>query len=620
VLNTPARVLISLIALLALPDLAAAQAARVQLQANRLLVQKGEIVRFTVDISVSGQSYTQYLPPSFKGFGQPRGQMTSRQISMINMHITRQERHVYEATPVSLGQIKVGPAKVRVQGRWVSSNTVTITVKGSGATPGQPGATPGQPGATSGQPGAGQPSGQVDPTTGLILPPGEVLPRVFIAARVSEREVFLGQQLVASWLLYTQADVIGFSATQRPTTDGFWSDQLESPRRLRFARKVLRERVYLEAVLSRQALFPQRSGELILGEMRADIRTLDSFSRSVSRQSAPIKITVKPLPRAGQPDGFPHANVGQFDVAASIDQKQVKVGEAITLRVIARGTGNIKHLELPKVQKLPGLQVYKPKTSQRVSTRDIVRGQKIQEYLLIARKAGKIVIPALTLHYFDPAKKQYRVAKTEPLTLQASGKAAPKTGGGAATANNVLGPDIRPPHSPKPLTHRPPGSLLSIVHIALTALPLLALIGFWSVQRVRQQLSRETERSLGRQVARKVRQHLQNARSQAGAHAGTAFFSELAAALREQLSHQMGERVEGLTREQLQRRLIDQSFPSELVDRLLSELDNCDFARFAPSASGAQQREVALSRTRSLLRDIASVKPTTTIKGREEQA
>jgi hypothetical protein len=64
-----------------------------------------------------------------------------------------------------------------------------------------------------------------------------------------------------------------------------------------------------------------------------------------------------------------------------------------------------------------------------------------------------------------------------------------------------------------------------------------------------------------------------------------------------------------MTREQLRAYLGARGFPEETVDALARELENCDFARFAPSASGPGEMRAALRRVRALLTAIERVRP-----------
>lgn len=59
-----------------------------------------------------------------------------------------------------------------------------------------------------------------------------------------------------------------------------------------------------------------------------------------------VKIQVDPLPQ--RPANF-SGGVGKFNITASIDKKEVKAGEPITIRVVVGGIGNLKLLKQPVI-------------------------------------------------------------------------------------------------------------------------------------------------------------------------------------------------------------------------------------------------------------------------------
>ena len=65
-------------------------------------------------------------------------------------------------------------------------------------------------------------------------------------------------------------------------------------------------------------------------------------------KSDPLVITVDPIP-SNAPSGFSGA-IGRFSFNASVDTRNVKAGDPITLRVSVPGYGNIKLVTLPKPQ------------------------------------------------------------------------------------------------------------------------------------------------------------------------------------------------------------------------------------------------------------------------------
>jgi hypothetical protein len=129
------------------------------------------------------------------------------------------------------------------------------------------------------------------------------------------------------------------------------------------------------------------------------------------------------------------------------------------------------------------------------------------------------------------------------------------------------------------------------------------------VDKLRERMRRETPRARLRRARGRARKRLKAAELHIrGGRAGK-FFGEVARVLVEHLEERVGEPVSAMTREQLRDYLSERGFPEETVEALVRELENCDFARFAPSASGPGEMRAALRRVRALLSAIERVRP-----------
>jgi hypothetical protein len=610
--------------LVAYSSTALGQSARVSIDLDKHIASVGEEVQVTVQIEIEGNtSYSQYIPPAFTDLRVTGGGMTTQNIQMINWQVRRTEGYSYVVAPLKEGTLTVGPAAIVMGGRTIRSATVSLRVK-AGAPPGAPAPPPSSP------PGPDQVPYQ---------PPSDrSLSSVFLSAVAVPQKVYQGQQLAATWLLYTQSDVLGFNTTRQPATDSFWTEDLRSPQRLELERRMVGDRVYYAAVLSRKALFPLKSGRLTIGPMEAQVRTMDTFAAApLTRQSEELTIEVLPLPDRGRPDAFPGANVGQYDIWATLDRPSVKAGEAVTLRVVVRGTGNLTQLKLPALPVLDGFRGYDPKVSDKLELEGKVAGEKIAEYLLIPTRAGRLTVPGLHLDYFDPQSGRYRRATTEPIGLTVTGEMPAALPGRTDARSNVLGPNIRPPRPSASFAHQSTAKLhRTVLFWALFAFPVTLLLLMTGGERLRARLARETPGSLRRAATRRVRGHLRRAdETRRHMHATVSgspttgsptrpshqtaggrgrdrgspgeFFAEIAAAIHTQLGHQMALHTEGMTRDELRARLGAAGFPADLVEEVLGELDNCDFARFAAAASGDQQMGEALTRTRQLVARLSRV-------------
>lgn len=547
---------------------------------DRSLAYVGEEMRVEVKIQINGRmSYERYLPPSFEGFRVLGSGMTSQNIEIVNMKVRRTESYIYNVAPLKEGTLKVGPAAVMMSGDVIRSQAKRVKVKVGAArsSPGTPGSEPSDPVAANSQ--------------------GR---QVFMVAKASPREVFQGQAVLATWHLYLAGNIglRGFNPATQPTTDGFWSEDYNTPTRLDFEQKVLEGNVFNVALLARKRLYAQKSGNLAVGPMTAHM-TLGQFfaARQQEIASNALQIQVLPLPREGRPPGFVAGNVGRYDITATLDRDRIKGGDAVTLTVTVRGEGNMGQLKVPPLGALPGFKVYEPKITDNPEL-----GEKRLEYLLMPTRAGKLKVPSISVPTFDPDKAAYRTLRTRPLPLTVTGPMPQALQARKDPSKNIIGPTARPPRPAQALTHRARFRPLSSRLVwTLFALPMLLLVLVNGGERLRTKLRQETPRRQQRAAARRIREHLKRAKELSRQGDKGAFFGEVAAALYGLLDHKLGIRVEGLTRPELVLVLEQGGFDGDLSAQVLQELDNSDFARFTPSASDTGEMERTLDRARKLL-------------------
>ena len=570
---------------------AAGQSARLTIDLDRHIGRVGEALRVTVKVTVhGGGSYSEFIRPAFHGFqvlGTPmHGRTTGFDSSTRSFSLN--ETRVFLVMPLKAGMLNVGPAAVRIRGKLIRSPVVKFKV------------VPGNTRTPSPAPG--------DPTPNKV----DQRKTVFLSSVATPKKVYLGQQVVASWHLYTRARINHFQAGAQPTTDDFWSEDLASPGRLQFEEKRVEDTIYYAAVLSRKALFPQKTGTLTIGPMKVSVSTvLDQMdpSSTPKRQSPPMNIFVMPLPEQGRPAGFVLGNVGSYVISASLDRDSVKAGDAVTLRVVVRGQGNLRQLKLPSVKSLKGFKVYDPKSTERLNREHGLRGEKMVEYLLMPVASGRLRIPPLVLDTFDPRTGRYQQHRTSPLVLQVKGEMPTSVIPRQASKTNVLDRTIRPPRQARHLTNQQSIKPLdSNLFWFLLALPVALLALLAGGEHLRARLTRETPRRQRRAASQRINKHLRRARELRRQGDKAAFFGEVSAALRDLLDHKLGLLTEGLTRTELRTELRAAGFPEDQVDAVTEELENCDFARFAPSASGEAQMDETLARVKKLLNQLNRIR------------
>jgi hypothetical protein len=568
----------------------------VRLEVDRQTLGLGEVLEVSVTISAEGStSIGDYTPPRMPGFRRAGRTMQSSQVHVdpFTMRTEASATFTSTATAVQAGEFTIGPASVRLGGQVFRSNTVRVTVREGQGNPGSP--PPGAP--------APPPSADSKDSAGNAS--------LFIDVHTSPQTVYVGQQLLAEWRLYTQIRIRDCNVVKEPQSDGFWSEDLETRPIRRLNRQNVQGTVYYTGTLLRKALYAQRSGKLEIGalEVQIDLPSRSFFfDHRETRRSKPVNVEVLPLPTAGQPKDFPPQNVGTFTIGATLDRTEVEVGQAAKLTLTVRGTGNLRQLDLPRLPRLSGIKVYEPKITDNPPKSVGQQGEKISEQLLVPTETGLVRIPPLVLDFFDPVRKQYRKLRTEEIGLRVT---EPSTAGAAQAGDSetkttqIIGRDIRPPRPARPLTHRAPAPSVDMVQLVLLALPLVGLLCVFGIEQVRERRLRPTARSRERAAARLVRQHLARATELKDGRDRPSLFAALTAAINGQLRHQMQSAVEGMTRAELQEAMARAGFDEELIEQTTNLLTRFEAERFTPVEASSSGIDETLEQTRQVVRRIA---------------
>jgi hypothetical protein len=114
-------------------------------------------------------------------------------------------------------------------------------------------------------------------------------------------------------------------------------------------------------------------------------------------------------------------------------------------------------------------------------------------------------------------------------------------------------------------------------------------------------MRKETPASKRKRAARHAHGRLQVAEE--AAHAGDALraYAEISEAITAFASDKSGVALRGLTMDDARQALADRGAPDDLIERMVTELEHCDFARFAPGGQDAAAVSGALERAGEIL-------------------
>ncbi len=286
--------------------------------------------------------------------------------------------------------------------------------------------------------------------------------------------------------------------------------------------------------------------------------------RHVDLEASAGNVIVAEPPAAGRPAGFAGA-VGSFALTMDAPADGARVGEPVTLTMRVTGSGNFDRVNVAGVPEGDGLKTYGVKATVQPD------GSKVFEQTIVPTRAGAVTLPGVELAYFDPAAKQYRVAKTQPVTLQVAPGAA--TAGLDATAAPDMAPNETMPGalhaSLVPLVLRP--EAWAVPGFALLVALALAGAGVWRRSSVRRARARQAE------VDRAVGEAREVMRAAARRGDAPAFFAAARAAVQRRLGAAWGIAPEAVTPADVAARLHD--------DELIALLEHADRITYAGNAA-----------------------------------
>jgi hypothetical protein len=313
--------------------------------------------------------------------------------------------------------------------------------------------------------------------------------------------------------------------------------------------------------------------------------------------SKPLKVKVKPLP-GNKPDDFSGV-VGKLDMKAVLNKDSVNVNDAVNLKVTISGSGNLKIAATPVLKLSPDIEAFDPKITDDIkNSQNGTSGQKSFDFLLIPRHYGDFTIPPITYSYFNISSGRYEKLTTGEFRLHVNKGSEQNTGatiyGGMAKEDvKYLGKDIRFIKSTPGKLART-GSFVSSQRSFYSAY-VFALFAFLVILFIRREhLRRNSDKSLvrNRKAGKVAVKRLHSASVCLKNQQIDKFYEEILKATRGYLSDKLNIPVSELTRTNAVSSLIEKGIDEERIKNLNSILDTCEFARFAPSASGAEAETI----------------------------
>lgn len=155
-------------------------------------------------------------------------------------------------------------------------------------------------------------------------------------------------------------------------------------------------------------LYPQKTGRIVIEPASL---TLPLKRVRKTLRTAPLVLTIQPLPEIGKPPQFTGA-VGEYQIAAQTDLSKVAAGSALTLSVRISGRGNMQTVTAPKMPPLSGVIVNGPNPGEGITPES-----QVYAYALLPARVGTLRIPPIEYVYFNPRRGTYETTQTTPIPI-----------------------------------------------------------------------------------------------------------------------------------------------------------------------------------------------------------
>lgn len=550
-------------------------------------VEKG--TRFRVEFTVNKEpERNSFVSPSFEGFNVIAGPAisTGSSVQYVNGNYSSSYTCTYTYTLAAQesGSFTIDKATIEVDGKQYATKPTLIEV-------------------IDGVVDTDAPAQNGDTTSGTT-PTRRDRDGVVLRWVLSDNEVYKGETVRASLILYYYEELGDITDMDMGTFDNFWSQDLPIPSPA--SRAEYNGRVYNTYKLRECLLSPQSTGELLLPEVSLKAIVLvpvegtphdiffgsrwDKEVRNIKTRATAV--TVKEFP-SGAPASFKGA-VGDFSMNYTLPKEDINVNSADEVTVTISGEGNLKFITAPILTLPKSFELYDTKINESIqNTNNGVRGSITYSYPFVARASGDFDISAIEFSYFDPSTERYETLSTKPFTLtiidDGGSTSSPSTGGnmtvGYGTANTI-DKDIYYITTDQ-LTEKDETSLLfSDTYWLIIIVCVIIFDAIFIVMRQRIRANRNLVARRMKRADKVAIQRLRIANKSMKEGYRHAFYEEILRAMWGYISDKFNIPVANLTKETIHEELTQRGVSGDDAERFCQIISRADEAQYAPTTDG----------------------------------
>ena len=451
---------------------------------------------------------------------------------------------------------------------------------------------------------------------------------LFIKVSANKTRVYEQEPVLLTYKVYTLVELTQLEG-KMPDLTGFHTQEVKLPQQKSFHIENVNGKNYRCVTWSQYVMYPQMTGKLEIpsitfnGTVVQQNRNVDPFEAFLNGGSgyvevkrsinAPgVTIQVDPLPE--KPENF-SGGVGTFNISAQLDNKEIKAGTPLALRIIVSGNGNLKLLKQPVVSFPKDFDKYDPKVTDKTSlTSNGLEGSMIYDYLAVPRNQGNFTIPPVEFTYFDTSSKSYKTIKTQPLNITV------EKGDGTSDSEeffDVKNQDIHQIKTGDTKVVAPDAFFFgSIKYLMIIGIIFILFLALLLVFRKRAIDNANVVMMKGKKANKVATKRLQLAKSMMMSNRSSEFYDEVLRALYGYVGDKFNLPVEHLSRENISELLTAKGVEDATIKQFVGAIDECEYERYAPGdAKGNMNKtfESAMTAIMNIEETVKKVKKSATV-------
>lgn len=458
-----------------------------------------------------------------------------------NGQMQRELSFSYTLQPKRNGKLIINPARIKVRGKILKSNTLVILVASNEK----------------------QENNEQD---------------FFIRAEIAQKNIYLGQQVRLDYKIYTRKEIQNYSILQESDYGGFYAADIQRMDNMVQTTNI-KGKTYYTKVLRSVALFPQQTGKqsisplvLQVGLLEEDPQRPNSLFfngdvKYVNVESNVLNVTVKDLPKP-VPANF-NGGIGNFSASSVIDKTSASTNETFYLTITILGDGDAKRIKSPNLNLPPSFELYDTKSEE--EERGENEGKKFSQksftYVIQPQKEGEFSFQS-SFTYFYPLTGKYETKLLDPFLIKITG----------GQSNSIpLKEETSQFVSLSAEDFKSPSIFANILWIAGFTIPFLGIAFFYLYKYISQKKKVKSPSEV-------TKDHLQQAKIFGDQGDYENSFIELSFAFRTFLFHQFNIPKENFSNEQIIDKINQSGLSNQaLTQQLRQMLNRFEMVLYAPS-------------------------------------